>query len=253
MPAWASKSMQTRFAVAHVFGESLLLLFESCWFLAFHAGSGGALHAMKAAGFFLASSTLLWTEVLVFFFILSSCTTWLGWCRWCSRVEVVVLVCPLVVCTCVHVCVCMCVCDRTLVWRGDRPKHWRRTPPSPPIPKPPNPVPCCHPIYTYPLHRLLLAEVRRKAWCVLGSLGFPSRALKNPIHFLPSRLCKYAWGDEVEWPRHFTFCSGRHWLPRFSFASTICLATLTQAFANMHVPWYNAWLAFIHVFSLSAT
>lgn len=132
MPAWASKSMQTRFAVAHVFGESLLLLFESCWFLAFHAGSGGALHAMKAAGFFLASSTLLWTEVLVFFFLFFSQAALLGlggvgdvcvwklsfWCAlWLS----------------VHVC--MCVCDRTLVWRGDRPKHWRRTPP-PPIPKP---------------------------------------------------------------------------------------------------------------------
>lgn len=192
MPAWASKSMQTRFAVAHVFGESLLLLFESCWFLAFHAGSGGALHAMKAAGFFLASSTLLWTEVLVFFFYSSLKLHYLAWVVW------VMFACGScrfgVPSGCLYTCACVCVIvhlsDVVIVLNiGGGP---------PPNTQTPNPVPCCHPIYTYPLHRLLLAEVRRKAWCVLGSLGFPSKALKNPIHFLPSRLCKYAWGDEVE-------------------------------------------------------
>lgn len=109
MPAWASKACK-HILQWHTFSENLLLLLkENCWFLAFHAGSGDALHAMKAAGFFLATSTLLWTEALMPFFFFSSCTTWLGSCGRCLRVQVVVLVCPLVVCTSVCVCACVCV------------------------------------------------------------------------------------------------------------------------------------------------
>lgn len=121
------------------------------------------------------------------------------------------------------------------------------TPPSTTL----RPIPCCHPIYTYPLHRLLLAEVWRKAWCVLGSPGFPSRALKkNPDPFSSFQTMQVCMGRRSWMTTHFSSVVATIEYRGLSFGSIICLATLIHALANMHVPSCSAWLAFIHLFSM---
>lgn len=113
MPAWASKACK-HVLQWHTFSENLLLLLEgNCWFFAFHAGSDDALHAMKAAGFFLAASTLLWTEALMSLFF-SSQAVLLGLGRVgdvceCKLSFQCALWLSVQVCACICVCGCTCV------------------------------------------------------------------------------------------------------------------------------------------------